>query len=329
MKIIYFISFIVVMFLIQGCSIKIPVNDIKVSEEKFIDEDNNETVVELNFVDNFIDNGKVEEGKLVNVFILQNQNQNIDPYRFFYRNLLKEIDARNLPVKVTALPENNSDELQLRLFKIHSQRTNSYTPIITIVKAKVTLKYNNKEKNIVSIIKRAKIPIFSFSEIYEDCYNEPTSIMIQEIVAKLNIELFNYKLDDETVENLMALAKGQIDNRNDNAYLTIYQLGFSNNPKAIDFIKEHTKETYPDYVRFASISTLGMLGGEKYLNSLINIYNNDEYSWEDHMFALKAIGDIGTKEAMDFLNKTYELLKKEDSDFYISAKLRTLELYIK
>ncbi|GAB1466781.1 hypothetical protein MASR2M54_22810 [Aliarcobacter cryaerophilus] len=43
-----------------------------------------------------------------------------------------------------------------------------------------------------------------------------------------------------------------------------------------------------------------MLGGEKYLDYLINIYNNSSYAWEDKIMALKSIGDISSSKGNIF-----------------------------
>ena len=193
---------------------------------------------------------------------------------------------------------------------------------------KLTLEKDNEKHKIVSVIKRAKMLMLSVNESYEPCYYEPTSVVVQEIVAKLNIALFNYKLDDNSVKELISVANKQIENKDNSAYLTVYKLGFSNNPLALDFIYEHTKHTYPDYVRFSSISTLGMLGGEKYLDYLINIYNNSSYAWEDKIMALKSIGDINSSKGNIFLEKTYKELG-DKKDFEKKAQKNTIELYIK
>jgi len=317
-------------YLFSGCTVKIPIpismQDAITSEQKFETIDN-ATLLELALINDFNDDN-VLEGKLEKLFLLEYQNKDMNAYEFIFNNLKKEIDARNLPIKLVKNETTNSN-LYLNSFKINSQRTNSYTPLITLTKAKLTLEINNENHKIISIVKRAKVPMWNISEVYKPCYYEPTSIVVQEIVAKLNKAIFNYKLDDNSVKNLISLANKQIKDKYNLAYLTVYQLGFSNNILALDFIEEHTKQTYPDYVRFASISTLGILGGEKYLDYLISIYNNSSYSWEDKIMALKSIGDINSSEANSFLEKTSKFLNERKEDFYIKAQKDTIELYIK
>ncbi|MGJ0299124.1 hypothetical protein NG744_09280 [Aliarcobacter cryaerophilus] len=314
-----------IIYLFSGCTTKIPMKDITTSKEKF-EISNEENQIELNFVDDS-KNGKVTEGKFEKVLFLEYQNKDINGYEFISNNLKKEIEARNLPIKLVKNEATNNN-LLLNSFKINSQQTTGFTPLTTFTKAKLTLEKDNEKYKIVSVIKRAKMLMFSVIESYEPCYYEPTSVVVQEIVAKLNIALFNYKLDDNSVKELISVANKQIKNKDNSAYLTVYKLGFSNNPLALDFIYEHTKHTYPDYVRFSSISTLGMLGGEKYINYLISIYNNPSYSWEDKIIALKSIGDINSSEGNNFLEKTYKELG-DKKDFHIKAQKDTIELYIK
>ncbi|RXI28259.1 hypothetical protein [Aliarcobacter trophiarum] len=312
-------------YLFSGCTTKIPMKDITTSKEKF-EISNEDKQIELNFFDDS-KNGKVTEGKFEKVLFLEYQNKDMIGYEFVFNNLKKEIEARNLPIKLVK-NETINNNLHFNSFKINSQKTNAYTPLITITKAKLTLEKDNAKHKIVSVIKRAKMLMLSVTESYEPCYYEPTSVVLQEIVAKLNIALFNYKLDDNSVKELVSVANKQIESKDNSAYLTVYKLGFSNNPLALDFIYEHTKYRYPDYVRFASISTLGMLGGEKYINYLISIYNNPSYSWEDKVMALKSIGDLNSSEGNNFLEKTYKELG-DKKDFHIKAQKDTIELYIK
>ena len=311
--------------LFSGCTTKIPMKDVTTSKEKF-EVTNKDTQIELNLVDDF-KNGKVTEGKFEKVLFLEYQNKDINAYEFISNNLKKEIEARNLPIKLVK-NETTGSNLYLNSFKINSQQTTGFTPLTTFTKAKLTLEKDNEKHKIVSVIKRAKMLMLSVNESYEPCYYEPTSVVVQEIVAKLNIALFNYKLDDNSVKELISVANKQIENKDNSAYLTVYKLGFSNNPLALDFIYEHTKHTYPDYVRFSSISTLGMLGGEKYLDYLINIYNNSSYAWEDKIMALKSIGDINSSKGNIFLEKTYKELG-DKKDFEKKAQKDTIELYIK
>ena len=142
-------------------------------------------------VDDF-KNGKVTEGKFEKVLFLEYQNKDINAYEFISNNLKKEIEARNLPIKLVK-NETTGSNLYLNSFKINSQQTTGFTPLTTFTKAKLTLEKDNEKHKIVSVIKRAKMLMLSVNESYEPCYYEPTSVVVQEIVAKLNIALFNYK----------------------------------------------------------------------------------------------------------------------------------------
>ncbi|WP_419678258.1 hypothetical protein ACN2EN_03485 [Aliarcobacter lanthieri] len=322
-KMVLSLLFIIAIF--SGCTTKIPMKDVTTSEEKF-EVTSGDKEIKLNLV-NDTKNDKVTEGKFEKVLFLEYQNKDINGYEFIFNNLKREIEARNLPIKLQK-DEVLDNNLHLNSFKINSHQTTGFTPLTTFTKIKLSLEKDNEKHNIVSVVKRAKMLMLSVTESYEPCYYEPTSIIIQEIVAKLNKIFFDYKLDDESVKELITIANNQIANKYNLTYLTVYKLGLSNNTLALDFIYEHTKHTYPDYVRFASISTLGMLGGEKYLDYLISIYNNSSYAWEDKIMALKAIGDINSSKGNIFLEKTYKELG-DKKDFEKKAQKDTIELYIK
>ncbi|EFU69373.1 hypothetical protein HMPREF9401_1761 [Aliarcobacter butzleri JV22] len=319
------IHLLLIIGVFSGCTTKIPIKDVTTSQQKYSVGD--KAIVELNLINDLKDK-KITEGKFEKVLVLEYQNKDMDGYEFIFNNLKKEIEARNLPINLVK-SSNSNNNLYLNNFKINSQQTSGFSPLITLTKIKLTLEKDNEKHNIVSVVKRAKMLMLSITESYEPLYYQPSSIITQEIVAKLNKAFFNYKLEDNEVKSLITLANKQIETKDELTYLTVYKLGLSNNILALDFIVEHTKPTYPDYIRFASISTLGMLGGEKYLGNLMSIYNDDRYAWEDKVMALKSIGDINSKEANNFLEKTYKILSEKKEDFYIKAQKDTIELYIK
>lgn len=135
--------------------------------------------------------------------------------------------------------------------------------------------------------------------------------MIKEIVAKINKAYFNYKISDEKVSEIMLKIDKGVNNDDKLNYLNIYELGFSNNPKALELLKQYTNNS-DEYLRLASLSMLGFLGGESEFDYLVSKYRNSKI-WQDRALSMKAIADINTEKTKKFLQNEYKLWKAQDS----------------
>lgn len=227
---------------------------------------------------------------------------------FIKQGLQKEFASRRLPIEFSL---DSSDELTLAHFNILSRRTSDYSPMVTLSTLKIKVNYKEETKTFISFIKRAKVPIWSMTELYEPCYNEPTSLLLREVTAKINKEYFKYKLPDTKVNEIKNKIKKDLAENKKLIYLDVYELAFSNNPIALNFLEELTSNI-DEYVSLAAISGLGILGAEEQLDLLVGIYENSKL-WQDRAMALKSIGDIGTTKALEFLRNERNLFSLYDS----------------
>ncbi|BFM12549.1 hypothetical protein R50072_27020 [Simiduia litorea] len=230
-------------------------------------------------------------------YVYQQDKKNIDHANFFLSALSNELEARKLPV---TFDDAASNQLQLLSYDTISHRNNGFSPLVMIAMVKIDLVENNQKHRIAAIVKRAKVPIWTVTEepLVEATINQPQEILIKEVAAKINVALFNDKLTDSDVDSLINDVKANIENE-DIAYQKLYQLGFSNNPKALPTLQEFSKHN-AEYIRLAAISGMGMLGGESVFEELKALYKSGN-QWQDRAIALKAIGDIRTTEALEFL----------------------------
>ncbi len=150
-------------------------------------------------------------------------------------------------------------------------------------------------------VKRAKVPVWSFDEIIDPTYNDALSLLTKELAAKLNQQLFGQVVSTEQVNALVAAINADGTTRAD-AYLDVYQLGFSNNPAAVPELVKLTSHG-SEYVRLAAISSLGILKASDQFGLLVKLYETKPGLWQDRAMALKAIGDLGTPESRDYLKK--------------------------
>ena len=309
-------------FLFQACSVKVPVNSPKASKNEF-NKTNNLTKINIEFRNNLGNNSEIGEGRLKDIFVIEHDNKKFDSYNFAKVNLQNELKARGIPMQFV---DNSDNKLHLNNFKVLTYRSSSFSPLVTISTMQLELKKDNKTKVFNAMVKRGKVPIWSIDEVFEPCYNQPTSLLIKEISAKINKELFGYKLSDKKVDDLIKKIQKSIKNNNNPlVYLDVYELGFSNNPKGLNALIAFSNQS-DEYVRLAAISGLGMIGGENEFTNLLTKYNNSKL-WQDRGMALKSIGDIGTKKTIKFLKEEKNRWQNTKS-LEATWNLKIIDLYI-
>ena len=308
-----------VIVLFQACSVKVPISDTKTSNMNYSNS-NNDKKMNVQFESSLNKSHSVSTGKLTKVFLLEHNNKTIDANSFIKASLEKELRARNLILNFDEISE---DKLILEDFEILTHRASGFSPLVTISTLKVKLKSNNESKIIVSMIKRAKVPVWSIDEIHEPCYNEPTTLLIKEIVAKINRLYFGYKFTDEYIKQLESKILNPENERL--TYIDVYELGFSNNLKVVSFLKELTNSN-AQYIRLAAISSIGTLGDATQFDFLVSLNKNSKM-WQDRAMALKSIGDLGTEEAYNYLKERKSFWKGQTTQEAL-WNLKILNLYL-
>lgn len=306
-----FVSLLGVLGLIQACAnnftFRVEVDNPAPSTEQFvsIDQDN---PAHITYVSQLPESQVHAKGTILN-YVYQQDKQDIDSADFFLKALDKELSARNLPVSFS---ENNDDQLVLLSYDTIAHRRNGFSPLVTISMVKLDLMEQGKAHRLAAVVKRAKVPMWTVTEapLVEATINQPQELLIKEVGAKINMALFNKKLSDESVERLIQeIRTNQRDE--DLAYQKVYELGFSNNHKALPALREFAAHN-AEYIRLAAISSMGMIGKESALEELKGLYQSGR-QWQDRAMALKAIGDIQTPEALAFLKQERERWQQSDS----------------
>ena len=280
------------LLLSQACTLTVSIDDPEVSTTPYTNQ-NHPQPTQLAFKSKLAENHQPSESKLP--IMLANDGENLLSNNFILTHLQAELTARGMLIEFSDQAENS---LLLEDFEILSHRVSGFSPMVTLSMAKAELKTARGSRHIQSIVKRAKVPVWSMDELNEPCYNEPVELLIKELVAKINREMVGGSLADSEVDSLVKNIQGAAGDR-DLAYIDVYELGFSNNLKAIPTLVELTRHQ-SDYVRLAAISGLGILGDPTQLDYLKSIYN-DASLWQDRAMALKAIGDLNTDQSKDFL----------------------------
>ncbi len=285
---------VVIISLIQACSLNVPIDNPEVSKFSYVPKNDSKSV-QLNLTDNFDENHQISHGRVKINLVHDAAELKAGP--FLTSSLKNELESRGLPIQYNASGENT---IEFQDFEILNHRVSGFSPMVTISTIKAVLVTKDGDINIAAMVKRAKVPVWSMNEINEPCYNEPIELLVKEVAAKINKNIFGYSLSDKQVDDLVSKIESEA-NSNSLSYLDVYELGFSNNPKAIEPLKELASHK-GEYIRMAAISSMGILGVEDYLDDLKTIYANAR-TWQDRGMALKSIGDIGGDEAIEFLTQ--------------------------
>lgn len=298
--------------IIQGCSLNIPIDNPSVSELPYT-QHNNSGTVQLKLEDSLSDAHQISHGR-IKINLLSNERP-LETVPFVFASLKKELESRGLPIEYS---DSALTIVELHGFDILNHRVSGFSPMVTISTLKAELKTEGGSKRISAMVKRGKVPVWTMAEINDPCYNEPIELLIKELAAKINKEVFGFALNDNQVDRLVAKINSEA-NESRLSYFDVYELGFSNNPKAIEPLKEFTKHG-SDYVRMAAISSLGILGAEEFFDGLKSIYRTGNL-WQDRGMALKAIGDLGSEQALMFLKEEKNKWASLDSN---EAKWNTM-----
>lgn len=229
---------------------------------------------------------------------LQYGDTPIDAPRFLAQHLQEELISRGIPAQVSD-GDKGLPRINLRTFRLQNHRTSGYSPFVTFTFLSVDLETSVFTKRIGVFIKRGKVPVWSFDEIVEPTLNQPLSLAVRELAGKIVKTLYGYQASNSTVDKLAAVAN-DTSKAEDERYFNVYSLGFTNNPKAADALVKLTGDS-AEYVRLAAISSLGNIGATGQFGFLKSIYQDRGRIWQDRAMALKAIGDLGTSDAMAFL----------------------------
>ena len=283
---------------LSGCALgmKVPVQEPTVSTSQYTKAPNAAPTA-LHFRDaRDADNKAALSNSLFGITVVATgSEQPLDAHAYLSRNIVKEMVARGLPVSATTTPGANT--VAFKRIYIEMRRASGFSPFETFTTVSADFTSPAGTQRVATFIKRGKVPVWTFNEIIDPTFNTPLSLATKEIAAKLGKVLYNARLSDAQVDALIAKTGGTAVKD-----LDIYELGFSNNPRAIPhLLKLAGKEG--DENLLAALSALGTLRATEAQDLLTQHATNPKNDWEDRATALKALGDIGTPAALGVLKQ--------------------------
>ncbi len=267
-----------------------------------------------------VSDARTEDGKPLNIGTFNVVLEGMpDECAFLGENVARVLKHAGIDVQYET-SENPDIKLVVRTYQIRNQRTSGFSPYHTYTRFSADLIVGNAPpQRITSYFKNSKAPIWTFSEIERPCYQIPIEVVVGEVAAKLNRFVFKRVTSDEAVTRLVA----SIDTVNADAsreqYLKVLQLGYTNNPAAIEpllRLAEH-RETL---MRASAISALGILGAREHFPLLSNAYRtgNDLIK----AIVVKAIADLDTDEGREFVRQV-----KASSEYRTETVRDVVDLY--
>lgn len=283
--------------LLSGCAInmKVPIRDPQPSTSEYA-KTAMTAPVSLYFTDGrSADNkGALLTGRIP--MQLTTADKSFDAVPWLADQTVKEMAARGLPVVLGTDP-NGPNTVIIKRIHIENRRASGFSPFETFTSASADVVTPAATQRIATFIKRGKVPMWSFNEVIDPTYSDPLGLTAKEFAAKLARILFNAKLSDAQVDALVAKTSGSTV-----SYHDVYELGFSNNPRAIPQLLSLTSNK-DDEVHQAAFSALGILRDSQHFDLMVKAAEDSKGDWEDCAAALKGIADLGTPESVQYLEK--------------------------
>lgn len=317
---------VVCLLLVSGCGLKFTIKDTPASGFTYSKTDTAPatlTIVDQRKGDDaqFI-GGRIGVGGMTAVSSLVSLENMEDPIRYLSANLGKELVRRGVPIKCSVgTTEGPGLTLYVDQYQIVSFRLTGFSPWECSHVFSGRLVANGKSSTIKAYFYNGRMPVWSMNEIAEPCFNIPVSIMVKDIASKINKVAFALSVSDSRVQELKAGIDEQIAKKDiGETFWRVIDLGSSNNPSAMEPLKKYAQEK-DDFLKSCALDSIGILGPGPEMDFLRrNVFNG---SYNDRYMAIKAIGDIGTPEAVQFIREL-----KQNSSYQGEGGFRTVvDLY--
>lgn len=295
-----FISILIISGFMSGCSLKYAIDEPVVSHFSYQNVDNKPLVMRV--VDQRGDNKRFSSGisglKKTDI-ILENVN---DPVVWLSTGIEKEFAARGVPLKIAGQDAGQHSDMTLtvRKYEVVNHRASGFSAWEAYHIFLGQLSIGDKTCTIPAYFFNSKIPVWSMDEIRQPCLNIPMSIMVKEIVSKINRCAFNYAASNEDVSRMAADALAKVKPDTEFACMPSIELGSTNNLLALKALEKLAEED-DSFVKTCAVTAMGTLDVQDRFDYLVGKYA--QFTDNDKVIPLKVIGDIGTDKALDFIRK--------------------------
>lgn len=225
-----------------------------------------------------------------------------DPVAWLSKGLVKEFNARGVPLQLAVKDSATPVDLTLTVkkYQLINHRASGFSAweSYNVFLGQVTM--GNKSCTIPSFFFNSKIPVWSMDEIQKPCVSDPMAVIVKDVAAKINQCAFNYVASDADVQRLAAAVTSAVTADSKTACFPLTDLGSTNNPAAMPTLKKFAEHD-DSFVHNCAVSAIGTLGAQEQFAFLEGRFNY--FAANDRVTPLKAIGDIGSSRALDFLRQ--------------------------
>jgi hypothetical protein len=283
--------------LLSGCSLKYTIDEPTPSHFTYQNVDNKPVVMKI--IDQRDDiNFSTGISGLKSVDIILENIQ--DPMEWLTKEMQKEFLARGVPMQIVGKVSDTPADmiLTVKKYQVVNHRASGFSAweAYHLFLGQVTK--GDKSCIIPAYFFNSKIPFWSMNEVNEPCLSTPMSIMVKEIVSKINRCVFNYAVGDDNVKKMETIALEKVKPESEFACLPSIELGGTNNPTAMKTLQK-IAENEDSLVHNCAVSAIGTLGAEDQFDYLKRKFV--DFTNNDRVIPLKSIGDIGSTAALEFI----------------------------
>jgi hypothetical protein len=224
-----------------------------------------------------------------------------NPISFLSTQLEKELNNRGIPAKcVVGQTGGQGLTLTVIRYQILNYRASGFSPWEACHLFYGIIEGNGVKTPIKAYFYNGKTPVWSMTEINEPCFDVPTSIIIKEVASKINRAIFSLQAPDGKVDALTAEIDAEVSKQKPGGpFWKVLELGYTNNPNAMEPLKKYSQQGGDEFFKSCALTAIGTLNPEGQFEFLKQRYDAGGYN--DRYMAAKAIGDIGSDQALHFI----------------------------
>jgi hypothetical protein len=207
--------------------------------------------------------------------------------------LVAELKARGINAVPEATGGGDILALEVNRFYFRNRRTSGFSPWITFTNFRAKVTYQGRAETVTSYFHAGKVPMWSMDEVVEPTYNYPWRVVVREVVTKLNRLYFKTRPPESVVQGAARALEG------DAPLDTILDAAFLGAPELLPKFETLVTTSPNGNVVVYALDAIGIIGDAKSFPFLRDYYPTAKERGQ--LFSLKAIGDLGTPDALSFV----------------------------
>jgi len=212
---------------------------------------------------------------------------------FLGEALVAELKARGINAVTDPVGDPQALSVDVDRFYFRHHRASGFSPWVTFTNFRAKVSYQGRPETVTSYFYAAKVPMWSMEEIFDPTYNYPWSVTVREVVTKLNHVYFRTVAPADVVrQKIGALAAGP-------SLEAILDVSFLGSSEPLPTLESLVRDSTSGNVVYHALDAMGIIGDAKSFPFLRDYYATARD--KGRMFSLKAIGDLGTPEALSFV----------------------------